>query len=125
MENMNMADKMAEGAVVSVMGFLIVFIVLLVIMGILSLFNLFAKYEKSKAETVVQTQNIPVAAQPQAPSDKDLTDDKQLVAVITAAIAAAMADETGEVKGTDGLVIKSIRRANAWNKEAISQNNSL
>ena len=118
-----MADKMAEGVAVSIMGFIIVFIVLLVIMGILSLFNLFAQYGVKKATQTTDIPDVP-SAPPAEP--ENLIDDTQLIAVITAAIAAAAADENdGQVEGTDGLVIKSIRRANAWNKEALSQNTNF
>lgn len=124
MNNMNMAEKMTEGVAVSIMGFLIVFVVLLIIMGILSMFNLMAKLSEKNAAAAVNT-NEPTVTSPQpVPSNENLADDTQLVAVIMAAIAAAE-ESSGNTKGTDGLVIKSIRRANAWNKEAINQNTNF
>ena len=120
---MNITDKMSEGIAVSIMGFIIVFVVLLVIMGILSLFNLFAKIETRRA-SAVNTPEAPAPAITAPAPQENLTDDTQLVAVITAAIAAARTSEgEGGIEGTDGLFIKSIRRANAWNKDALNQNN--
>ncbi len=121
----DMADKMTEGIAVSVMGFIIVFVILLIIMGILSLFNLFSKFSSAaSAKANVTETPAPAVAVPSA--NENLVDDTQLVAVITAAIAAARASEgEGGIEGTDGLFIKSIRRANAWNKDAWNQNNNF
>ena len=119
----NMADKMSEGVAVSIMGFIIVFVVLLVIMGILSLFNLIAKIESARG-AAANVPSVPTPAIDTPAQEENLVDDTQLVAVITAAIAAARASEgEGGIEGTDGLFIKSIRRANAWNKDALNQNN--
>ena len=117
---MTLADKLTEGLAMSLMGFIIVFSVLLVIMGILSIFNLVAKHSAAKAaETPIQ----PAAPAQPAVTEENLTDDTQLVAVITAAIMAMQAESGGQVQGTDGLVVKSIRRVNAWNTEALQGNN--
>ena len=115
-ETMSMADRLTEGVAVSIMGFLIVFCVLLVIMIILSIFNAIAKYGAKKAAQQTET---PAAPTP-APAPAAQTDDTQLVAVITAAIMAARVENN---EGTDGLVVKSIRRVNSWNKEALAEQN--
>ena len=113
---MTLADKMFEGLAMSVMGFIIVFTVLLVIMGILSVFNLVAKCGGQKTQEP--------AAPPVQPDVQEqyLIDDKQLVAVIPAAVMAMQAENGGRSDGTDGLVVKSIRRVNAWNTEALQNN---
>lgn len=54
----------------------------------------------------------PAPVQEAVPVEEDLTDDLELVAVITAAIAAS------ENTSADGLVVRSIRRApgNKWKR---------
>lgn len=116
---MTLADKLFEGAAISVMGFLIVFIVLIIIMAILSIFNLVNKAHKAKAAAPAAVETVPQPAAAPAPAAENLVDDKQLAAVITAAILAA--EKAGGNEGTDGLVVRSIRRVNTWNKEALSE----
>lgn len=124
----NNLNVMTEGLVVTVLGVGIVFIVLLVIMGILSIFNLVAKINaaaaaKASDEKTPVPAAVPVpAAKETVPVQQDLMQDTELVAVITAAIAAASA---GSTEGTDGLVVKSIRRIGAWNAESLSQQSGL
>ena len=82
------------------------FAILMFISLLISTFSfipkLFGKKEAKKAEAVEQKKpEIPVET-----IEEDLTDDLELVAVITAAIAAA------EGTSTDGVVIRSIKRAN-------------
>lgn len=87
------------------MGIGLVFIVLILISFIISLLQyvpklLTRKEVNEKEEPVV---NIPVV---QAELEEDLAEDTELVAVITAAIMASMAEEAP----ADGLVVRSIRR---------------
>lgn len=119
-DKLSMGEKLTEGAAVSIMGFLIVFCVLLIIMIILSIFNAVAVHSAKKA---AQQQPETPTVQPSVPApavQPAQTDDTQLIAVITAAIIAARAENH---EGTDGLVVKSIRRVNSWNKEALSEQN--
>ena len=63
--------------------------------------------KKEKAPAPVKTE-APKAAPVAAPAKK--TADTELVAVIAAAIAASMTEETGVPVSPDGLVIRSIRK---------------
>ena len=122
------ADKMLEGVAVSLMGFLIVFLVLVIIMAILSIFNLIAKRKSKKTADTADTENTVDTTSAAAPvtqtaPEPDLVSDTQLVAVITAAIMAAEAENGRE--GTDGLVVRSIRRVTTWNQEAINEQTNL
>lgn len=113
-------DIISEGLVVTVMGICIVFSILLIISFILSLFAVFFKEKKVKAEEVKET--APIVSEPMAETKEPVNemDDRELIAVITAAIAASMNTTT------DGLVVRSLRRVNTWNKEAIQeQQNSI
>lgn len=97
---------MGKAGLNTVMSMAIVFLVLIFIAVIIAQFkhlgNMFNK--PKQAEPVVQ-QPVPVAPVAVEEVEEDLTDDLELVAVITAAIAAASENEC-----TDGLVIRSIIR---------------
>ena len=94
-EYKTIGETMGKAGLNTVMSMAIVFAVLIFISLIISCFKKKKKEEKP-AETVV-------AAAPVV--EENLTDDLELVAVITAAIAAASENES-----TDGLVVRSIVR---------------
>ncbi|MBD5088471.1 MAG: hypothetical protein HDT30_06615 [Clostridiales bacterium] len=97
--------SLAKAGVNTIMSISIVFIVLIFIAFVIYLLKfiprLFGleKKEEKKEDVVVE----PVAI---APVEEDVTDDTELVAVITAAIMASMGDEAP----ADGLVVSSIKR---------------
>ena len=98
---------MANAGINTVMSMCIVFIVLIFIAIIIAQFERISNLQnksKKKAEAVEEkvVEAEPVEA---IPVEENLTDDLELVAVITAAIAAASENEC-----TDGLVIRSIIR---------------
>lgn len=106
-EYKTLGQKMANAGINTVMSMCIVFIVLIFIAIIIAQFARISDLQnksKNKAEAVEEKV---VEAQPAvaAPVEENLTDDLELVAVITAAIAAASENEC-----TDGLVIRSIIR---------------
>ena len=102
-EYKSLGDKMAKAGLNTVLSMAIVFAVLIFIAIIIAQFKHIgnfqngAKKEEVKAEPVVEA--APVV------EEENLVDDLELVAVITAAIAAA-----SETESADGLVIRSIRR---------------
>ena len=102
-EYKSLGDKMAKAGLNTVLSMAIVFAVLIFIAIIIAQFKHIgnfqngAKKEEVKAEPVVEA--APVV------EEENLVDDLELVAVITAAIAAASETESG-----DGLVIRSIIR---------------
>lgn len=109
-----------EGFQVTVMGFLIVIVVLAFICFVLMGFSFIVKMEEqkitekkkddAKPQKTVVVKNETLADNKIAPQD-----DLELIAVITAAIAA-------ETKtGPDKLVVRSIRRVSSWNKEAVTE----
>ena len=99
-----MAENMERAAMNTLMGMGTVFIVLIFISFLISCFKFINVFEKK-----VKSSPAPAAAPAPAPAapaaEEDLTDDLELVAVITAAIAAS------EGTSTDGLVVRSIKRA--------------
>lgn len=103
-------EMMIKAALNTLMGMGTVFAVLILISLLISCFNFIPKIQakfSAKEKAPVQTAApVPVAAAPVA-VEENLTDDLELVAVISAAIAAS----EGAVS-TDGFVVRSIRRAN-------------
>lgn len=89
----------------TVLGMGTVFVVLIFISFIISLFGLIGKTQqkekKSQSDAAVKAEPAAVVEEVQ---EEDLTDDLELVAVITAAIAAS------EGSSTDGFVVRSIKK---------------
>lgn len=110
-----MGENMAKAFMNMIMGMGTVFVVLIFISWLISCFkyiNEFEKKSKKKAETPAPAP-APVQAAPV--QEENLTDDLELVAVITAAIAAA---QGAAPASANGLVVRSIRRVpgSKWKK---------
>lgn len=103
---------MPEALVNTALGMGTVFIILILISFIIYLLkfvpDLLDRSSKKKEEAPVPAAR-PVPAPKAVPAVENKTDDTQLVAVITAAIAAAMEQE-GTPVPADGLVIRSIKK---------------
>ena len=98
-------EKMGKAALNTLMGMGTVFLVLILISLIIYAFKLIPVIQKMFSGTKEEeTKKEPVAVAPAAPVTEQLTDDLELVAVITAAIAAS------EGTPAEGLVVRSIRR---------------
>lgn len=111
-EKEDLGETMKKAGLNTVMSICIVFVVLVFIALIISLFKFIPMLmgaNKKDEETVQEA--APVVA---APVVEDVTDDTEIVAVITAAIMASMGSEAP----ADGLHITSIkRRVNSkWKK---------
>lgn len=103
----SLGEKMGDAALNTVIGLVTVFAILILISFIISLFRYIPVIQEKfakKQETIQEkeTQKI-MTAQPEI--KEELSDDTELVAVITAAICAA----TGS--SSDGFVVRSIRRS--------------
>lgn len=99
-------ENMTKAALNTLMGMGTVFIVLIFISWLISCFRYINKYEEKMKEKQTPAAPIAVRTAPAVPvQEENLEDDLELVAVITAAIAAS----TGA--SADGLVVRSIRRA--------------
>ncbi len=103
-------EKMGKAGMNTLIGMGTVFVVLIFISFIISLFKYISVFEnrkKAKKEAVATpAASTQEAAAPVVAEEEDLADDLELVAVITAAIAAS------EGTSTDGLVVRSIRKVN-------------
>ena len=109
-------EKMSKAALNTLIGMGTVFIVLIIIICVISLFNyipaitaFFDKKSKGDAAAEKPVDNVVT----QIIEKEEAEDDLELIAVITAAIAAS-----GESGSADDFVVRSIRRrANSqWNK---------
>lgn len=100
-----MGEKLEQAALNTVMGMGTVFVILILISLIISCFKFINKWEESRKKAAQPAPAPAPEAVPVVEEEEDLSDDMELVAVITAAIAAS------ENTSTDGLVVRSIRRA--------------
>ena len=113
----SMGEVLEKAGLNTVLGMGTVFVVLIFISLIISLFRFIPALEEAwknrgkksakEAEAVV----VEEATQSASAEAEDVTDDTELVAIIAAAIAEY------EGTGTDGFVVRSIRRrpSNKWN----------
>lgn len=119
-EKTSLGQKMSNAILNTIIGMLVVFVMLIFISFIISLLayvpSMVEKFKKKeivieKTETIIpQVTSVPEIEE----EEEDLTDDLELVAVITAAIMASMGDEVP----ADGLLVKSIKRkkTNKWQR---------
>lgn len=98
-EYKSVGQTMGRAGLNTVMSITIVFAVLIFMSLLISCFKFIGGEKKKSEEPVAAPKAEPVLA------EENLTDDLELVAVITAAIAAASENES-----TDGLVVRSIVR---------------
>ena len=109
-----MADIMIKAGQNTLMGISIVFFVLIFISFIIWLMGAVPKLMNGKKKKKTETaESIDRAVESiVANEEAELSDDLELVAVITAAIMASMGDEAP----ADGLVVRSIkkRRVTGW-----------
>lgn len=102
------AEKMKKAGMNTLIGMGTVFVVLIFISFIISLFKYVNIIEKRKSEKKEDTaaSGVDNAIAQIVSAEEQEVDDLELIAVITAAIAAS------EGTSTDGLVVRSIRKVN-------------
>lgn len=101
------AEKMNKALVNTLIGMGTVFVVLIFISFIISLLKYVNKLEaKGKKEDTTASQGVDNAIAQIVSNEEQEADDLELIAVITAAIAAY------EGTSSDGLVVRSIRKVN-------------
>ena len=110
--NYTFGEKMAKAGLNTLMGMGTVFAVLILIFGIISLFNFIPKIEAAFKKKDAQPAPTSVDnAITQIVESEELSDDLELVAVISAAIAAYEGSASA-----DGYVVRSIRRVSNGSK---------
>jgi len=112
---MTLQEAISEGLRVTGVGLTIVFSVLVILMIVLMLMKKIFYKEPGKAKAEVKTETVPVPA----PAPQKTTNDEELIAVLTAAIAASLNTSTYNLK------IKSYRRIGSaspvWNRAGVTE----
>lgn len=119
-QGLTLGEALSTGGLVTGLGLLIVFAVLIILMLVLYLFKVIFykdpnKASKSNTEAVVaEAPRVTVQA-----AAEEAVDDDELIAVLTAAVAASLNTSTYNLR------IKSYRRVNsntpAWNKAGVNE----
>ena len=116
--NLPLNEALSMGGETTVIGLGIVFGVLVILMIVLMLFKVIF-YRQPKAQTQKTVSENAVAAKMAVETKEDDTDEEELIAVMTAAIAASLNTSTYNLK------IKSYRRVDnnvpAWNKAGLNE----
>lgn len=124
--------SMGQAAIVSVISICIVMIILAIMTGILALFSVLLNANEKKEDKIKENEPKKdveekvvkdVVLQQKTEESINMAsqeivaqiDDKQLIAVITAAIAAS-ANTT-----TDKIIVRSIRKVNSWKNTALKE----
>ena len=114
------SERLALSGEMILIGMGMIFAVLTILWGVLAMFKfIFAKPAPKKAEAPAPVESAPVI-EPEPEADLYASNDDELVAVITAAVAAYMAEENGGEGPVGGFRVVSFRRADqarAWNRK--------
>ena len=102
-DTVSLATKMKNAGMNTLLGMGTVFIVLIFLSFVISLFKYINKFEQKKNAKPVKSEPVQNSVQEETVQE-DYVDDYELVAVITAAIAAT------EGTSSDGFVVRSIKR---------------
>lgn len=111
----SLAANMQRAGMNTLMGIGIVFLMLLFLSFVIGLFKYIEKFQnvgkKKAAEEAPKAEEAPAPATAQSEAaDEDFADDLELVAVISAAIAAY------ENTSGDSFVVRSIKKSNKWHR---------
>ena len=112
---MSLIDKLGQGVPIAIIGYVMVFVVLAILWGIIELMHIILTPKTSKnkkKEEVKVTQNSLIEKETEAVVETEQVDEGELVAVLTAAVAASLNTSTYNLR------IKSFKRIdtknNAW-----------
>ena len=107
------SERFGKALLNTVMGISIVFIVLLLISAIISCFKYINRLEMKLKQKKENVQEAPVnhVITNISEQEEDVSDDLELIAVITAAIEAYEASQ-GNTTASNGLYVRSIKRVN-------------
>lgn len=116
---MSLNEAISEGLLVTAVGLIIVFAVLAILMVALNIMKVIF-YKPTKAAEPAKKEVKPVEAAPvQQSVSQSKQDDCEIIAVLTAAIAASLNTSTYNLK------IKSYKRVGtnspAWNRAGVSE----
>jgi len=110
----SLSERLETASLNTLLGLLIVFAVLILIIFIIDAFRIIPYLQEKRANKVKHTETNSNAVDNvinqiiENEETEVITDDYELIAVITAAICASM----GEDVPADGLIVRSIRKVN-------------
>lgn len=104
-------EKLSQGLPIAIIGYVMVFVVLAILWGVIELMRVILTPKKPKtADKVVEVKTLEKSVQ--AVAEEEQVDEGELVAVLTAAVAASLNTSTYNLR------IKSFKRIdtknNAW-----------
>ena len=114
---MSFSERASEAVTMVVMGMVMVFSVLAIIMGVLMIMERFFA-GKAKSGEVKKEAPKPAPTVAPAPVVQTVEDDGAVIAAITAAISAILAEENGTETYQGGFRVVSFKRSNRntpWN----------
>lgn len=109
-----LSERLETASLNTLLGLIIVFSVLILIIFIISMFRIIPYLQEKRSNKVNHAEasnnavDNPINQIISNEETEVITDDHELIAVITAAICASM----GETAPADGLIVRSIRRVN-------------
>lgn len=101
-QNMSLGEKFLASGIVALLGMAITFVVLMIIWGLIIIMTKFVSGSQPKKEAVKIVK--PAALAPQPAATETAEDSEELIAVITAAVAASLNT------ATHNIVVKNIVR---------------
>lgn len=117
-DSLSLGEALAMGGETTVIGLSIVFAVLIILMLVLMLFKAIF-YKNPKKASKEQTVKTEASSAPAVEKTADDMDETELIAVLTAAVAASLNTSTYNLR------IKSYRRTDnkmpAWNRAGVSE----
>ncbi len=117
-KDLALSDALAMGGETTVIGLAIVFAVLIILMIVLMLFKVIFYKDPSKQKKAEVTAPVAAASVVEAVKEESVDED-ELIAVLTAAVAASLNTSTYNLR------IKSYRRTDnkkpAWNKAGVTE----
>lgn len=117
-QGLTLGEALSTGGLVTGLGLSIVFSVLIILMLVLYLFKVIFYRDPNKAQKKVEAPVV-TTPEPVVQPTIEATDDDELIAVLTAAVAASLNTSTYNLR------IKSYRRVNnntpAWNKAGVNE----
>lgn len=117
-DNLSLGEALAMGGETTVIGLAIVFSVLIILMIVLVLFKV-VFYKDPKKQKTAEVKNETPSAETAVQETADEIEETELIAVLTAAVAASLNTSTYN------LQIKSYRRTDnkmpAWNKAGVTE----
>ncbi len=116
------ADILGKGLLYTIIGFSIVLFILILITCVLYIFSAVVNMSVPKKNNEQKPAPVEPEIEPEIKPEilqTEPQDDEELIAVITAAVAASLNTSS------DKLIVRSIRKVNNWKRESIRQKNSV